>query len=38
MVIIAFISTALLTFVIGFWIGVWFGRQVTLDEMKKEEK
>ena len=38
MTVIAFISTALLTFVVGFLIGVWFGRQVTLDEMKKEEK
>lgn len=38
MTFIAFISVALLMFTVGFWIGVWCGRQATLDEMKKKEK
>lgn len=38
MTVIAFISTALLMFVIGWMIGVWCGRQSTLDEVKYKEK
>lgn len=38
MTVIAFISTALLMFVVGWWFGVWCGRQATLNEMKKKEE
>lgn len=38
MTIIAFISTSLLTLVVGWLLGAWCGRQATLDEMKKEEE
>lgn len=36
MIIIAFISTALLMFTIGFFIGAGCGRLATLDEIKKK--
>ena len=38
MTIIAFISTALLTFIVGYILGAWCERQITLDEMKNGEK
>jgi hypothetical protein len=37
MTVIAFISTALLMLTIGWWIGIWCGRQVILDEKKEEQ-
>ena len=37
MTIIAFISTAVLMFVVGMWFGAYCGRQATLDEIKKKE-
>ena len=37
MTIIAFISTALLMLVLGWWFGVWCGRQATLDEIEKKK-
>ena len=36
MVVIAFISTALLMLVVGWCFGIWCGVQATLDENKKE--
>lgn len=38
MTIIAFISTALFMLVVGWWIGIWCGRQVILDEKNGEPK
>lgn len=38
MTFIAFISTALLMLAIGWWLGIWCGRQATLDEKKEEQK
>lgn len=38
MTFIAFISTALLTLVIGWWFGIYCGRKATLDENDKKEK
>lgn len=38
MAFLAFISTALLMLIIGFFIGVYCGRQVTLNEIEKKDK
>lgn len=38
MAFLAFISTTLLMFIIGFFIGVYCGRQFTLNEIKERDK
>lgn len=38
MVVIAFLSTSVAMFLIGWLVGAWCGRQSLLDEIKKENK
>lgn len=37
MTVIAFISTSLLMFVVGYFIGAWVGSKITSNEINKEK-